>query len=90
MVDGFGKDSLNSDLEPYKYKNQVPVPTLGMVDDVFVISESGHKAQQMNGFINAKTATKRLQFGASKCHVMHIGKTFINTRRWNSLLMNGR
>ena len=90
MVDGFGKASLNSDLEPYKYKNLVPVPTLGMVDDVFVISESGHKAQQMNGFINAKTATEILQFGASKCHVMHIGKTFINTRRWNSLLMNGR
>ena len=24
MVDGFGKESLNPELEPYKYKNQVP------------------------------------------------------------------
>ena len=38
MVDGFGKDSLNTDLEPYKYKDQIPMPLLGMVDDVFVIS----------------------------------------------------
>ena len=81
MVDGFGKESLNPDLEPYKYKDQVPVPILGMVDDVFVISESGHKAQQMNGFINAKTATKRLQFGANKCHVMHIGKNIENHKK---------
>ena len=74
IVDCFGKDSLNTDLEPYKYKDQIPMPLLGMVDDVFVISECGYKAQQMNGFINAKTAIKRLQFGADKCHVMHIGK----------------
>ena len=47
---------------------------MSIVDDVFVISECGYKAQQMNGFINAKTAIKRLQFGADKCHVMHIGK----------------
>ena len=29
----------------------------------------------MNGFINAKTATKKLQFGPSKCFVMNIGKS---------------
>ena len=74
MVDGFGKDSLDSDLQPYKYKGQVSIPLLGMVDDVFIISESGYKAQRLNGFINAKTAIKRLQFGAKKCQVMHIGK----------------
>ena len=45
-----------------------------MVDDVFMISQSGFKAQRLNGFINAKTAIKRLQFGAKKCQVMHIGK----------------
>ena len=58
MVDGFGKDSLRPQLQPYKYKNQVPIPLLGMVDDVFMISESGYKAQRLNGFINAKTAIK--------------------------------
>ena len=74
MVDGFGKESLNPELQPYQYKNKVPMPLLGMVDDVFLISESGYKAQRLNGFINAKTAIKKLQFGTQKCQVMHIGK----------------
>ena len=74
MVDGFGKDSLHPELQPYKYKSEVAIPLLGMVDDVFIISESGYKAQRFNGFINAKTAIKRLQFGRQKCQVMHIGK----------------
>ena len=74
MVDGFGKESLKSELQPYQYKNQVAMPLLGMVDDVFIISESGYKAQRLNGFINAKTAIKRLQFGTKKCQIMHIGK----------------
>ena len=74
MVDGFGRDSLKEELEPYMYKGTVPVPLLGMVDDIFIISESGHKTSRMNGFINAKTAIKRLQFNPEKCQVMHIGK----------------
>ena len=45
-----------------------------MVDDILIVSESGYKTSRMNGFINAKTAVKRLQFGHEKCHVMHIGK----------------
>ena len=73
-VDNFGKESLNPNLEPYKYKNIVPIPALGMVDDIFLIGESGYKSHRQNAFINAKTAIKRLQFGAQKCHVMHIGK----------------
>ena len=74
MVDGFGKESLNPDLEPYKYKGKVPVPLLGMVDDTLLISESGYKTYRLNAFINAKTAAKRLQFGPDKCHVMYVGK----------------
>ena len=35
MVDGFGKESLNPELQPYQYKNKVPMPLLGMFDDVF-------------------------------------------------------
>ena len=50
------------------------MPLLGMVDDIFIISESGYKKQCLNGFINAKTAAKRLQFVTTKCQVMHIGK----------------
>ena len=74
MVDGFGKDSLKPELEPYNYKDKVPVPLLGMVDDTLLISECGYKTYRMNAFINAKTALKRLQFGPDKCHVMYVGK----------------
>ena len=81
MVDGFGRDSLKPDYEPYKFKDIVPVPLLGMVDDILIISESGYKTSRMNGFINAKTAIKRLQFGPTKCHVMHVGKNIHNYKK---------
>ena len=73
QVDGIGRDSLNGELEPFKYKNKVEIPVLGMVDDILTVSESGHKTSRMNGFINAKIATKKLQFGPKKCYVLHTG-----------------
>ena len=75
IKDGFRKQSLNPQLEPYQYKDKVPVPLLGMVDDTILISESGYKANRLNAFINAKAAVKRLQFGKDKCHVMYVGKS---------------
>ena len=77
-VDGFGKESLNPELKPYHYKGKVPVPLLGMVDDILAVSESGYKTSKMNGFLNAKTAVKRLQFGPEKCHVMYVGSNIPN------------
>ena len=74
MVDGFGKDSLNPNLEPCRYKDTVEVPLLGIVDDILIVSQSGHKTSRKNGLINGKTAIKSSQFGHEKCHVMHIGK----------------
>ena len=74
MVDGFRKQSLNPELEPYRYKGKVPVPLLGMVDDTLMVSESGYKTQRLNAFINAKTVSKRLLFGVDKCFVIHVGK----------------
>ena len=43
-----------------------------MVDDLAGVSESGRKAVQLNSFINAKTAEKKLQFGPEKCHTLTI------------------
>ena len=74
QVDSFGKESLKQELHPYKYKEEVEIPALGVVDDIITISESGPKAAMMNSFINAKTALKKLHFGPDKCHVLHIGK----------------
>ena len=61
MVSANTASSLN------QYKIQVPLPLLGMVDDVVIISESGYKTQRLNGFVNAKTAATMLQFATTKC-----------------------
>ena len=73
QVDTLGKQLREE--EPnfmYKYKGYVPVGILGMVDDVAGVSECGKNAKQLNAFINIKTAEKRLQFGADKCHTLTI------------------
>ena len=73
QVDSIGKEMEQSDLG-YKYKNILPVTMLGLVDDIIGITNAGYKAQQMNVLLNVKTAEKRLQFGATKCKSMFVGK----------------
>ena len=51
---------------------------LGLVDDTIGVTEAGFMAQQMNAFINVKTAEKSLQFGPKKCKSMLIGKNTEN------------
>ena len=46
-----------------------------MVDDLVCISTCGWNSVKMNVFINSKTNIKKLQFGLSKCHKMHVGVT---------------
>ena len=75
QVDTMGKECLEEKKHLYFYKDTVPISPLGMVDDLLTISECGYKTTLLNQFINFKTATKRLQFGTSKCIRMHIGKT---------------
>ena len=74
QIDTFGKDSLAPDLEPFKYKELVEIPALGMVDDVLTITESGYKTARMNGFFTVKVAIKKLQLGPQKCFVLHTKK----------------
>ena len=45
QIDWIGCDSLEAQLEPYKYKNEIEITALGMVDDILTISESGYKLQ---------------------------------------------
>ena len=75
QVDTMGKECLVEGKHLYFYKNVVPVPPLGLVDDVFTISPCGYKSTLMNHFINSKSAMKRLQLGTTKFIKMHIGKT---------------
>ena len=73
QVDTFGKECLEESKYTYSYKGEVDIPPLGMVDDLICISECGHKSAMMNGYINFKTNSKKLQFGVKKCKKLHIG-----------------
>ena len=75
QVDTIGKECLEENKHLYYYKNSVPVPPLGLVDDLFTISTCNYKSTLMNKFINSKTGMKRLQFGTTKCFKLHVGKT---------------
>ena len=73
MIDTFGKECLKEDKLLYKYKDDLGVPPLAMVDDVLAISRCGVESIEMNAYLNQKTNIKRLQFGPEKCHQMHVG-----------------
>ena len=75
QVDSFGKEMLEEESSfIYKYLGVVPVPILGMVDDIIGVAEAGYKTEQLNAFINVKTADKDLQFGTNKCKAMIVSK----------------
>ena len=74
QVDKIGQECMEAGLS-YLYKNILPVGFLGLVDDTVGITEAGHKAQQLNVLMNVKTAEKTLQFGATKCKSMLVGKS---------------
>ena len=76
QCDAFGKELLEEEASfLYKYKGVVPVGILGQIDDLIGVTEAGYKAQQMNSYINVKTADKYLQFGPDKCKSMLVGST---------------
>ena len=74
QVDTFGKECLKDGKYLFFYRGTVPVPPLSMVDDLLCISVCGIESVMMNSFINAKSSIKKLQFGESKCHKLHIGR----------------
>ena len=74
-VDSFGKELIiEQPSYMYRFKGEVPVPLLVQVDDLLGVSIVGHKAEQLNGFVNVKTAEKDLQFGSEKCNYMIVSK----------------
>ena len=63
QVDTIIKECLDENKHLYLYKDIVPIPPLGLVDDLLTISSCGFKTTQINQYLNSKTAEKRLQFG---------------------------
>ena len=56
----------------YRYMDEVPIPILSLMDDCFVISEHGYKAEIINTFMNTQSAMKGLQFNPKKCKTLNI------------------
>ena len=75
QVETFAKECLESNKYLYKYKDDVPIPPLSMVDDILCVSECGYQTALLNSYLKCKTSTKKLQFGIDKCKKIHIGKT---------------
>ena len=74
QVDTIGKECLQEKKYLYRYRGEVDIPPLSMIDDLLCVSECGQQSYMMNAFINHKTSIKKLQFGTKKCKKLHIGK----------------
>ena len=59
----------------YKYKDEVSIPILGMMDDTATVTVAGYKTEAMNAHIVTHTANQMLQFNAKKCKTLKIGKS---------------
>ena len=78
LLAGVQADDVNKDIKEagcgYLYRGEVEVPSLGLVDDTLCVTEPGHQAHIVNSIMNVRASDKTLQFGASKCKKMFIGK----------------
>ena len=75
QVDTIGKKLLEENPDYlFKYKSEILIGVMTMVDDTVLITETGHKTQQMNVYFNVKVAEKKLQFSELMCHTMIIHK----------------
>ena len=73
QMNGISEELMDRKENTYLYKNKVPIPTLGMVDDLLNISKCGHESLINNVTQNTKNEAKKLNFNQSKCHKIHIG-----------------
>ena len=71
-MDKLGKQAYASPENLYKYKG-VPIPPLGMVDDIVSVS-SVENTEKINSLINTFIEHKKLKLSETKCSRIHIGK----------------
>ena len=71
-MDKLGKLAYQTPQTLYKYKG-VPIPPLGMVDDVITVSNV-ENTLRMNNLVNTFIESKKLRLSETKCSRIHIGK----------------
>ena len=72
-VDTFGKECQEEEKYLFYYRDCIGIPSLAMIDDSVSISDCGLESVKLNAFINAKSNSKKFQFGTDKCHKLHFG-----------------
>ena len=60
QIDEIGKECLEASKYTYKYKGDVEIPPLIMLDDLIIISECGYKTAMANSYINYKTLKQKV------------------------------
>ena len=73
-MDKLGKLEYSNEDLLYKYKGEVEIPTLGMVDDLLSIRKCSMESVKANAVINGFIESKKLTLSKSKCHRIHISK----------------
>ena len=71
-IDKLGKHAYEHTEMLYKYKG-VPIPPLGMVDDILTVSDVKN-TEAMNKLVNTFIEKKNLRLSKEKCSRIHIGK----------------
>ena len=74
-MDKLGKLAYQDKQLLYKYKNDVDVPPLEMVDDVITASKCGNQVVATNTAVTTFTKLKKLTLSEGKCSRLHIGKS---------------
>ena len=69
----------------YKYKDEVDIPCLGMVDDIMCIQKCNIKSVEINAAVNAFIESKKLTLSKTKCHRIHIARKSKNTKECEKL-----
>ena len=73
-MDKLGKEVFNDPTLVYKYRGNVDVPPLEMVDDVVTASKCGTTTVALNATVNSFVERKKLALSFDKCARIHIRK----------------
>ena len=72
-MDKFAKLVYNTEELLYKYKGEVSVPPMEMVDDILTIQKCGMASSAINAEVNAFIEHKKLTLSHTKCVQVHVG-----------------
>ena len=86
-IDKIGRKCIRQGQDLYKYRKEVCVPPLAMIDDLLVVAKCGIESVSANAVINKEIEMKNLRLHTgnntkeSKCHRIHVGKLKEHCRR---------